>query len=120
MRLLVDENMSNSVAADLRGRGHDVFAVKESMRGADDSAILAAAQAGLRVIVTQDKDFGELAFRVGLPASYGVILLRLAGDDPDADARRIVAIIESRPDWSGVFAVADENRVRIRPLPPAP
>jgi predicted nuclease of predicted toxin-antitoxin system len=119
MRLLVDENMPGTVIAELRNRGHDILSVKESMRGADDTEILTRAQAESRVVVTQDKDFGELAIRFGLPANCGVILLRLAGDDSDSDNRRIVAVIESRTDWSGTFAVATEKRVRIRPLPPA-
>jgi predicted nuclease of predicted toxin-antitoxin system len=119
VRLLVDENMPGTVIADLRQRGHDIFSVKESMRGADDPAILARAQAESRVVVTQDKDFGELAFRIGLPATCGVILLRLTGDDPDADNGRIVAVVESRADWSGAFVVATEKRVRVRPLPSA-
>jgi predicted nuclease of predicted toxin-antitoxin system len=120
MRLLLDENMPGTVIADLRNRGHDVLSVKESMRGMDDPDILAQAQAESRVVVTQDKDFGELAFRIGLPATCGVILLRLAGDDPDMDNRRMVAVVESRTDWSGAFAVATEKRVRVRPLPSAP
>jgi predicted nuclease of predicted toxin-antitoxin system len=117
MQLLVDENMPGTVIVELRNRGHDVLSVKESMRGAEDPAILARAQAESRVVVTQDKDFGELAFRSGLPATCGVILLRLASDDPDADNRRIVAAIESRTDWSGAFAVVTEERIRVRPLP---
>jgi predicted nuclease of predicted toxin-antitoxin system len=118
VQLLLDENMPGSVIAEPRKRGHDVLSVKESLRGADDAVILARAQVESRVVVTQDKDFGELAFRSGLPATCGVILLRLAGDDPDADNRRIVALVESRTDWSGVLAVATEKRVRVRPLPP--
>jgi predicted nuclease of predicted toxin-antitoxin system len=118
MQLIVNENMSKTVVQALRDRGHDVFAVKESMRGADDAAILARAQAESRLVVTQDKDFGELAFRCGLPAQCGIILFRLAGDDPDVDDRWIIDVIESRSDWAGHFAVATDDRVRIRPLPP--
>lgn len=93
--------MPGSVVTELRARGHDVFSVKESMRGADDVAVLARAQAEVRIVITQDKDFGELAYRIGLPAGCGVILFRLAGNDPDADGRRMVAAVESRSDWSG-------------------
>jgi predicted nuclease of predicted toxin-antitoxin system len=119
MRLLADENIPGSVVRELRSRGHDVLAVKESMRGQDDSFILARAQADSRLVVTQDKDFGELAFRFGLPAQCGVILFRLAGVDPSADNKRMVSVIESRTDWAGQFAVATSDRVRVRALPPA-
>ena len=90
------------------------------MRGADDQTILARAQAESRLVVTQDKDFGELAFRLGLPAECGIILFRLAGDDPDGDIRRIVEVIESRTDWAGQFAVVTDDRIRMRPVPQKP
>jgi hypothetical protein len=78
--------------------------------------ILARAQAESRIVVTQDKDFGELAFRRGLPAQCGVILFRLGGNKPDADNHRMVEVVESRTDWAGQFAVATDDRVRMRPL----
>ena len=117
MRLLANENIPGSVVERLRQNGHDVLAVKESMRGAMDIDILARAQAESRVLISQDKDFGELAFRSGLPAQCGVILFRLDGDDPDDDLRRMVEAVESRTDWTGTFAVVDQFRIRLRPLP---
>src|SRR5258708_5542377 len=78
MRLIVDENMPGTLTQALRDQEHDVLAVKESMRGESDVAILARAQAESRVVVTQDKDFGEIAFRLGLPAQCGVVLFRSA------------------------------------------
>ena len=65
----------------LRDGGHSVLAVKEAMRGADDAAVPARAHAEARILLTQDKDFGELTFRYGLPAECGVILFRLKGAD---------------------------------------
>ena len=90
------------------------------MRGAGDAAVLARAQTEVRVVLTQDKDFGELAYRVGLPAGCGVILFRLTGDDPAADGRRMIAAVETRADWSGAFAVVTAQRLRVRPLPAPP
>jgi predicted nuclease of predicted toxin-antitoxin system len=75
MRWLVNENVSGSVIRALRDRGHDVLSVKESLCGSADPDILATAQAEHRVLVTHDKDFGELAFRSGLPANSGVVLI---------------------------------------------
>ena len=120
MRWIVNENVSGTVIRTLRERGHDVLAVKQSLRGSGDAEILARAQAEERVVVTHDKDFGELAFRCGLPASSGVILFRLAGADPESDNQRVLQILESSVDWTGHFAVVTDDRVRIRPLPKAP
>ena len=117
-RLLLDENMPGSLAPVLRDTGYDVLAVKESMRGADDVAVLARGQAEARVLLTMDKDFGELAVRFGLPARSGVILFRLSGDDPHIDTRRILGVLASRSDWDGHFTVATDDRVRMRVLPP--
>ena len=116
MRLLVNENIPRSVVQRLRDSGHDVLSVKESLPGSSDFAILARAQTEIRLVITQDKDFGELAFRSGLPAECGIILFRVNGPNPDADRRRMVDAIESRSDWSGHFAVVDDYRVRMRPI----
>ena len=119
MRLLADENVPGPVVTALRGSGHDVFWAKESFPGADDVVILEIAQREQRVVVTSDTDFGELAFRSGLPASCGVVLIRLDWTDPEADNHTIVTALSSRDDWSGIFAVVERDRVRVRALPPA-
>ena len=120
MRLIANENVSGTVIRTLRERGHDVLSVKESMRAASDGAVLARAQSEQRLVLTNDKDFGELAFRYGLPASCGVVLFRLSGVDPESDNRRVLQVLESRTDWEGHFAVVDHDRIRIRPLPTLP
>jgi len=117
MRIAANENIAGSVIRGLRDRGHDVLSVKESMRGASDEAILARAQSEKRVVITHDKDFGELAFRSGLPAESGVILFRLSGTDRESDNRRILEAVDSRPDWEGYFGVVEQDRIRIRRLP---
>ena len=117
MRIIVNENIANSVIQGLRQRGWDVFAVKESMRGAEDAEILKRAEAEQRLVVTQDKDFGELAFKYRLPASCGIVLFRLSGADPAADNQRILEVIESRTDWVGNFSVVTNDRIRMRSLP---
>jgi predicted nuclease of predicted toxin-antitoxin system len=119
-RWIANENVSSTVIRALRARGHDVLSVKESLPGTADPDILARAQADERVVLTHDKDFGELAFRFGLPAGSGVVLLRLSGTDAEGDNRRVLEVLESGVDWTGHFAVVTDDRVRIRPLPPAP
>jgi predicted nuclease of predicted toxin-antitoxin system len=120
MRRVLNENITGTVTAELRQRGHDVLSVKESMRSEADDVILARAQREGRIVVTHDKDFGELAFRDGLPASCGVILLRLAGAEPETDNRRILEALGSRSDWAGHFSLITDDRIRMRPLPGAP
>jgi predicted nuclease of predicted toxin-antitoxin system len=117
VRILANENFPGPVIRELRQRGHDVLSVKESMRSASDPEVLARVQAEDRLVVTFDKDFGELAYRSGLPSSSGVILFRLTGSSPEIDNARALAALESGIDWVGCFSVVSNDRIRVRPLP---
>jgi len=117
MRLIVNENVSGTVIRTLREHGHDVVSVKESMRGSNDESVLARAVLDRRVVVTHDKDFGELAFRFGLDAGNGIVLLRLCGVDPASHNHRVLQVLESGIDFHGHFTVITEDRIRMRPLP---
>ena len=116
MRLLADENVPGAAIGALRTRGHDVLWVREEAPGSDDPTVLARAVSEGRVLLTLDKDFGELAFGAGLPAECGVVLCRIPPEDPDTLARAIVVALESRSDWPGQFAVVAADRIRVRPL----
>jgi hypothetical protein len=72
-----------------------------------------------RVLVTFDKDFGQLAFHAGLPATCGVIPLRLSLTDLGAAAALVTRTLAGRTDWAGHFSVVSDRRVRMRPLPRA-
>lgn len=117
MKLLADENFPGLAVLALRKAGYDVLWARTGMAGIPDDEILARARAELRVVVTFDKDFGELAYRVGLPASCGVIIFRLVPSSPEFVAERAVSVLRSRDDWQGKFAIAEETRIRLRPLP---
>ncbi|MEZ4861185.1 MAG: DUF5615 family PIN-like protein [Caldilineaceae bacterium] len=117
MRILADENCPGDLVDALRSVGHDVVWIRDDARGSKDPAILARAQAETRLILTFDKDFGELAFRARLPAASGIILCRLHGLPPARIVAIVLAALDSRPDWAGYFTVIAEQRIRIIPLP---
>jgi predicted nuclease of predicted toxin-antitoxin system len=117
VRFLADENFPGPLVRALRDKGHDVAAVKEMLRGAADGEVLEWARREARLLVTFDKDFGELAFRLGLPATCGIILFRLMGSSPEVDNARVLAALESPIEWKGSFSVVTNDRIRIRPLP---
>lgn len=79
----------------------------------------ARAQAEARLILTFDKDFGELAFRTRLPAASGIILCRLPGLPPARVVAIVLAALNSRPDWADRFTVIIEQRIRVITLPSA-
>lgn len=116
MRLLADENLPGYMVEALRRLGHDVTWVRLDAPGSLDERVLERAASEDRVLVTADKDFGELAFRQRLPASSGVILLRVRGT-AEARTAALVAALEAREDWAGQFAVVANDRVRLTPLP---
>jgi predicted nuclease of predicted toxin-antitoxin system len=72
VRLLADENFPGVAVAALRSRGHDVAWIRTDAPGSGDRDVLARAEAEGRLLITFDKDFGELAFRLRLPALYPV------------------------------------------------
>lgn len=117
MRFLANENIALSVVARLRDAGHDVLSAKESMKGRPDRDVLARAVAESRVLITFDKDFGELAFRSHLPASCGVVLFRITQRGRVQDTQRVVETLQSRSDWSGAFWTVTDQRIRRRSLP---
>lgn len=115
MRLLADENIPGPMVTALRDVGHDVLWIAEAMPSTDDRSVLALAAAEQRVLLTFDKDFGELAFRHGLPASSGVVLLRVPIHPATATAIATRAL-DSASDFVGRFVVVEEHRIRERPL----
>jgi len=116
VKILANENFPLHAIVALRAAGHDVVWARTDMPGASDEQVLVRAQAESRLVATHDKDFGELAFRWGLPAGCGIVLVRLVFPNPETAAKRIVDVLNSRADWTGTFAVVEEHRIRLRPL----
>ena len=116
MRFVVDESTGAAVVAYLRRVGHNVLAVAEAMPQADDPDILARAAGEDRILITNDKDFGELVFRNGQVHS-GVVLLRLQDENSANRVHTITAVLEQYADrLAGSFTVATDRGVRIRRL----
>lgn len=78
--------------------------------------MLSRAQAENRILLTFDKDFGELAFRTKLPAASGIILFRIQVPSSTAAAQKITATISLREDWAGHFSVVEDDKIRMRLL----
>lgn len=116
-RMLADENVPGDVVTALRTDGHDVAWMRDVGPGSPDDRVLALALAEGRIVLTFDKDFGELAFRLGQRATPGVILLRPRLRSPGHLVRFTQAVLAQDHAWEGHFAVAEEGRLRLVPLP---
>jgi predicted nuclease of predicted toxin-antitoxin system len=116
MRLFADENMARAIVVRLRVQGHDVLYASEIQPGAADSDWLSTAEAEARIILTADKDFGDLIFRDRL-TSHGVVRLRL-GDMPLKD--RLTRLEQAWPSVEahpvGRFIVITPTKIRVRSL----
>ena len=117
MRFLANENFPLDAVEALRNIGHDVAWVRTDAPGSSDVQVLQRAVAEQRVLLTFDKDFGELAFHAGLPATCGVVLFRFQSSSSAILAARVSAAIGARTDWPGHFAVVTLGRIRMRELP---
>jgi predicted nuclease of predicted toxin-antitoxin system len=116
MRLVADENVPLKAVLLLREKGHDVLSISESLPKTSDEDILKTAERDGRIILSFDKDFGELAFCSELPISCGIILLRIPLLSVDYITSIIVDAVQSRSDWAGHFAVVEPGRIRMREL----
>jgi predicted nuclease of predicted toxin-antitoxin system len=117
MRLCANENLPEDCVLRLRQDGHDVLWIRETAPGSPDDVVLSRACRESRLLLTFDKDFGELVFRRGAKASHGIVLFRIAQPSAAVVAARVAIILASRDDWSGRFSVVEESAVRMRPLP---
>jgi predicted nuclease of predicted toxin-antitoxin system len=116
VRWLVDECVDAALAGHLRDAGHDVVYIAEIEAGATDIEIIARAQDEGRLLLTEDKDFGELVFRQAMLAP-GVVLLRI--DPPKHSlkwSRLHAAIARFGESFFGRYTVIEEMRFRSRPL----
>ncbi|MBI2566164.1 MAG: DUF5615 family PIN-like protein [Candidatus Schekmanbacteria bacterium] len=114
MNLVADEGVDRAVVERLRRDGHDVIYVAELSPGIGDEEVLRQANARSALLITTDKDFGDLVFRQRLSHS-GVVLLRLSGLPNAAKAGLVAAVFrEHAAEVLGAFSVVSPRQVRIR------
>jgi len=117
VNLVADEGVDRPVVERLRQDGHDVVYVAELSPSIPDEEVLQQANVRSAVLVTADKDFGELVFRQGL-VHFGVVLLRLAGLTSATKAETVAEVCLNRTaELIGAFSVVSPGQVRIRRRP---
>jgi predicted nuclease of predicted toxin-antitoxin system len=116
MRFLADENFPRPALEALRKAGWDVMSIAEECPGVPDEDVAKLCAGQQRILLTFDKDFGELVFLRGLSTGSGVVLFRITPASPDDAAEMALALVQSQPDLAGSFCVVTRDRIRIRPL----
>ena len=114
MNLLADESVDKHIVEQLREDGHDVLYVSEMEPSIRDEVVLQRANEHHALLVTADKDFGEVVYREGY-VHLGVILIRLAGLSPQTKAQIISKVLgEPAVEMPDTFTVVSPGLVRIR------
>lgn len=114
IRFLVDESTGEEVASYLRRHGYDVVSIAEMAPQADDTSILQFAVSDQRIVITNDKDFGDMVFR-DHGKHCGIVLLRLSDTSASVKQQVTLHVIQRYSDeLIGAFCVASERRSRLR------
>jgi predicted nuclease of predicted toxin-antitoxin system len=116
MRWLADECIAARIVTGLRESGHDVTYMAEMAPSTTDVQAIDRAWREKRLLLTEDKDFGELVFRQGRPVP-GVVLLRISADRASQKWNRLEAAIgRFGTSLAGRYTVIEDTRLRSRPL----
>ena len=116
MRFLADENIEKAVVAFIKSKGYEVYYIAESSPSITDAAVLEYANSHDMVVITSDKDFGEMLYRKR-KISCGLLLVRSRVETAESKVGLVRAVLEKAEDkLKGHFVVVSEKGLRIRPL----
>ena len=114
MNFLVDESVDRQLVDSLRQDNHFVLYVAEMEPGISDESVLNLANQREALLVTADKDFGEMVFRQ-LRITCGVVLIRLAGLLPETKGEIVASLMRKySTEIAHSFTVITPNAIRIR------
>lgn len=117
MDFLANENFPLFSIRLLRNAGHNVVSVIEETPGAKDEAVLKRAHAENRIILTFDRDYGELIYRHKSLTPDGIVYFRFDPSTPEEPAEILLNVLEKgKVSISGKFTVIERERMRQRTL----
>jgi predicted nuclease of predicted toxin-antitoxin system len=118
MRFLANENFPLASVQRLRQAGHDVLSASENLTSVDDETVLQRAHIERRILVTFDRDYGELIFKRRLAVPLGVLYLRFDPDTPVEPAEFLLTLLNAgEVKLENHFTVLARSQIRQRPLP---
>ena len=113
LRFLADESCDYAVVRVLTSLGHEVLPVAELSPAADDETVIGLALQEERVLLTEDKDFGQLVYATGLP-SIGVILLRYPAGARSRIGETVADFVKQKgAELRGRFVVIQPGKIRM-------
>lgn len=111
-QIVADESVDFRIIKELRKLGVKVLSVLEEMPSIEDKDVLDMAVKNDAILLTEDKDFGELIFRFRFP-HRGILLIR-SGNNKNTISMVANAIVNHSQELYGKFSVIDDNRLRIK------
>ncbi|MGH6892628.1 MAG: DUF5615 family PIN-like protein [Dongiaceae bacterium] len=115
-KFCANENFPGMIVRWLRASGHDVLYAAEDYVGAADDQILRVANDDQRIVLTFDRDFGELVFHHQEWVAGGIVLFRIPQESAELMLLLIRSFFESSPPLLGFFTVVTPGRFRQAPL----
>jgi predicted nuclease of predicted toxin-antitoxin system len=116
MRFLADECLHEQIVAIVRETGHEVATIASIEAGATDELVLQRAASERAILLTVDKDFGEIVIKRGA-LSAGIVLFRRSAAQPVRSAARLLRLIEEQGEGLyAAYAVITPARARLRKL----
>jgi len=116
MIFFADESLDRQIIIRLRQDGHVVFDVTEMDPGISDDKVLSMAKESKAILLTADRDFGDLVFHQGR-LTEGIILIRLSGLPSTKKAEIVSTIISQHAkEFQQAFSVITPGSIRIRTI----
>ena len=116
MKFLADENVERPIVEALRKLGYDILYMSEIATRTIDEQLLMQANRESRILLTNDKDFGELVY-LQRKNTGGVLLMRFGNASTSTKVQYMISLIKTYGDQlEGHFAVVTEKKVRLRRL----
>ena len=111
-QIVADESVDFRIVVQLRQLGLTVYSIAEQQPSIKDEQVLALANENDALLITEDKDFGELVFRLQLP-HRGILLIRIAeANQKIASVVRTIAKYHS--ELLNKFSVINDIKLRIK------
>jgi predicted nuclease of predicted toxin-antitoxin system len=116
VNIVADENLDADIVQCLRNEGHNVLSIADDFPGISDEEVLRIVHRHQAILITGDKDFGELVYHRGRTAR-GVVLIRIFGVSQMEKAQAVAEAFHLySADFDKSFTVIGKNKVRIKKM----
>lgn len=114
MIIVADESVDFGIVEALRDEGFEVWSIMETSPSISDTDVLSIAFEKEAFLITEDKDFGELTYRLQ-KLNHGILLIRLSGLSSAEKSNMVANVIKNQSEeLMNSFSVLTYNNLRIK------